>query len=118
MTVAVQSGADASPRSCTGIVLSTGRSEAETLVNPYVGTSPDFETGVAPLPRHLPFTGRKPEVSIPMPTGTRPLPTGPESHSVQLPLCDVRSGWWASNPRPPAPEAGALPDCATSRKYF
>ena len=27
-----------------------------------------------------------------------------------------QSGWWDSNPRPPAPKAGALPNCATPRK--
>lgn len=26
-----------------------------------------------------------------------------------------RSGWWDLNPRPPAPKAGALPSCATTR---
>src|SRR5207249_8318476 len=28
------------------------------------------------------------------------------------------SGWWDLNPRPPGPEPGALPNCATARTYY
>ena len=33
-----------------------------------------------------------------------------------IPFCPVKSGWRDSNPRPPAPHAGAIPGYATSRK--
>jgi hypothetical protein len=41
-----------------------------------------------------------------------------QSHSIRAkvwPLTRAKSGWGDSNSRPPAPKAGALPGCATSR---
>ena len=42
---------------------------------------------------------------------------GPAIRSFRERESEEWSGWRDSNPRPPAPHAGALPDCATARRF-